>query len=176
MADAHGTVDAAERHPDRVRHALGRHAASPTASWSAWQPVGAGGAIASPAARYIQYRARMATADRRRVADARARADHLRRRAPTARRSPGTVTAAPAAPKTNQTLTATPSGFTDPDGDPLTYHYRVATATARQIAGATSASLNLALPGNGDRGDEMRVEVYATDGRGAASDPAFADR
>ena len=31
----------------------------PDASWSAWQPVGAGGAIASPAARYIQYRARM---------------------------------------------------------------------------------------------------------------------
>ena len=31
----------------------------PDGSWSAWQPVGAGGAIASPAARYIQYRARM---------------------------------------------------------------------------------------------------------------------
>ena len=29
----------------------------PDASWSAWQPVGAGGAIASPNARYLQYRA-----------------------------------------------------------------------------------------------------------------------
>ncbi|HEU0023994.1 MAG TPA: fibronectin type III domain-containing protein [Thermoleophilaceae bacterium] len=31
----------------------------PDGSWSAWEQVGAGGAIASPAGRYIQYRARM---------------------------------------------------------------------------------------------------------------------
>ena len=31
----------------------------PDGSWSGWQALGGGGAIASPAARYIQYRARM---------------------------------------------------------------------------------------------------------------------
>jgi hypothetical protein len=30
---------------------------TPDASWSSWQPVAAGGAIASPAARYVQYQA-----------------------------------------------------------------------------------------------------------------------
>ena len=35
----------------------------------------------------------------------------------------GTVDARAGAPRTNQTLTATVSGFSDPDGDPLTYHY-----------------------------------------------------
>jgi hypothetical protein len=37
--------------------------ATPDASWSSWQPVGGGGAIASPVARYIQYRAALTTAD-----------------------------------------------------------------------------------------------------------------
>ena len=84
----------------------------------------------------------------------------------------GTVTAAPASPKTNQTLTATPSGFTDPDGDALTYHYQWL-RNGTPIAGAISASLDLSQPGNGDRGDDVRVDVFATDGKGAASDPAF---
>ena len=146
---------------------------APDSSWSAWQPVGAGGAIASPASRYIQYRARMGsttgisspTLNRVQVSFG-AGPD----RAPVQ----GTVTVAPAAPTTNQTLTATPSGFSDPDGDPLTYHYRwLRNGTA--IPGATTATLNLSLAGNGDRGDVLRAEVYATDGRGAASDPAFRD-
>jgi hypothetical protein len=34
----------------------------PDGGWSAWEPVGAGGSIASPDARYVQYRARMASA------------------------------------------------------------------------------------------------------------------
>ena len=89
--------------------------------------------------------------------------------APTARRCPGTVALAPAAPTTNQTLTATPSGFSDPDGDPLTYRYRWYRNGTR-ISGAAASTLNLSVAGNGDRGDQIRVEVYATDGRGAASD------
>ena len=36
----------------------------------------------------------------------------------------GTVSITPASPTTNQTLTATPAGFTDADGDSLTYHYQ----------------------------------------------------
>ena len=81
----------------------------------------------------------------------------------------GSVSVAPASPATNQTLTATPSGFSDPDGDPLTYHYQWL-RNETPIAGATTPTLNLSAAGNGDRGDEVRVEVYATDGRGAASD------
>jgi hypothetical protein len=37
--------------------------AAPDASSSSWQPVGSGGAIASPNARYIQYRAALSTGD-----------------------------------------------------------------------------------------------------------------
>ena len=59
----------------------------------------------------------------------------------------------------------------DPDGDPLTYHYQWL-RNGTEIAGATTSTLNLATAGNGDRGDKIRVEVYATDGRGAASDAA----
>src|SRR5205823_6887568 len=36
----------------------------------------------------------------------------------------GTVAISPSSPTTNQTLTATPSGFSDADGDGLTYHYQ----------------------------------------------------
>jgi hypothetical protein len=35
--------------------------AAPDASWSAYQPLGAGGAIQSPGARYLQYRAKLST-------------------------------------------------------------------------------------------------------------------
>ena len=78
---------------------------------------------------------------------------------------------APTAPRTTQTASATPSGFTDADGDPLTYHYQWFRNGA-EITGATTSSLDLGLPGAGDKGDKLRVEVYATDGRGAASDAA----
>jgi hypothetical protein len=39
--------------------------AIPDASWSAYQPLGAGGRVTSPSARYIQYRALLSTADDR---------------------------------------------------------------------------------------------------------------
>ena len=96
---------------------------TPGAGWSAWQALGAGGSVASPNARYIQYRANLGNTtgaaspriDRVQVSFG-ADADG----APVA----GSVAIAPGAPTTNQTLTATPSGFSDPDGDPLTYHYQ----------------------------------------------------
>jgi hypothetical protein len=144
----------------------------PDASWSAWQPLGTGGVIASPAARYLQYRATLTTTN----ASATPRLERVQVTygagtdgAPDA----GTVNLAPASPRTNQTLTATVSGFSDPDSDPLTYHYEWF-RNGTLIPGATGTTLNLALAGNGDRGDRIRVEAYATDGRGAASDAASA--
>ena len=145
---------------------------TPGASWSAWQPLGAGGAIASPNSRYLQYRATLTTPSSgstptlERVAVTYGSGTD---QAPVA----GTVTLAPSAPRTNQTLTATPSGFSDPDGDPITLRYEWF-RNGTLLPGATSNTLNLSLPGNGDLGDRIRVEVYATDGRGAASDPGSA--
>src|SRR5439155_1027674 len=64
--------------------------------------------------------------------------------------------------------TATPSGFSDADGDTLTYHYQwYKNDTA--ITGATGSTLNLATAGNGDRGDAIKVVVNATDGFGGTS-------
>ena len=37
--------------------------ATPDSSWSPWQPVGPGGAVASPSQRYLQYRAVLTTTD-----------------------------------------------------------------------------------------------------------------
>lgn len=141
---------------------------SPDASWSAWRPVAADGTIASPSTRFIQYRATLAssaglytpTLERVQIAFGAGT-----NRAPVE----GSVALSPTAPTTNQTLTATPVGFSDPDGDPLTYHYEWLRNNT-PIAGATSSALDLALAGNGDKGDVVKVRVYATDGRGAASD------
>jgi concanavalin A-like lectin/glucanase superfamily protein/galactose oxidase-like protein/Big-like domain-containing protein/purple acid phosphatase-like protein len=143
----------------------------PNANWSAWQNVGAGGAIASPNSRYLQYRATLqggtlVTPTLQRVLVSYGAGTD---QAPVA----GSVSLAPTSPRTNQTLTATVSGFSDPDGDPLTYQYEWF-RNGTQIAGATTATLNLSQPGNGDLGDRIRVEVYATDGKGAASDAASA--
>ncbi len=121
----------------------------PDASWSAWQPVAAGGAIASPAARFIQYRASMtssgfATPTLERV--------QITYGAGTdAAPQQGTVAITPSAPRTSQTVTATPSGFTDADGDPLTYRYQWL-RNGTEIAGATTSSLNLDDAGSGGQG------------------------
>ena len=141
----------------------------PDAGWSAWQPVGTGGAIASPAARFIQYRATLtsstfATPTLERVQITYGAGTDAPPRE-------GTVAIAPSAPRTTQTASATPSGFTDADGDPLSYHYQWF-RNGTEVTGATSSSLDLGAPGAGDKGDKLRVEVYATDGRGAASDAA----
>ena len=85
----------------------------------------------------------------------------------------GSVSLAPLIPKTDQTVTASPAGFREPDGEPLTYHYRWL-RNGTTIAGATSPTLNLSQAGAGDRGDAIRVEVHATDPGGRASDPVAA--
>ncbi|MDA0180308.1 DUF4082 domain-containing protein [Solirubrobacter phytolaccae] len=142
---------------------------TPDASWSAWANLGAANAVQSPAARYIQYQARLTrtTGDTPTLQRVQIGFASGTDRAPTL----GTVNLAPANPKTNQVVTATPTGFSDPDGDPITYHYRWL-RNGTVIPGATGATLNLATAGNGDLGDKIRVEVFATDGRGAASDAA----
>ena len=72
------------------------------------------------------------------------------------------VTIAPAQPRTNDTLTAAVVAH-DPDGDPLTLTYQW-TRNGTDLAGATRVSLDLSVPGNGDRGDAIAVRVIASDG------------
>jgi hypothetical protein len=80
----------------------------------------------------------------------------------------GTVRITPAAPTTSETLTATPSGFSDVDGDELTYRHRWK-VNGVAIAGATGESLDLSQVGHGDAGDVITVDVSARDPKGHAS-------
>ena len=80
----------------------------------------------------------------------------------------GSLSLTPAAPTTHETVTVTPAGFTDPDGDAVTYHYQWL-VNGQAVAGATGASLDLAKAGNGDAGDTLTVKVHATDPDGNAS-------
>ncbi|MEA2623057.1 MAG: hypothetical protein QOH61_1967, partial [Chloroflexota bacterium] len=82
------------------------------------------------------------------------------------------VSVAPSGPTTNQTLTATPAAH-DAEGDSLTYAFQW-TRNGADISGATSATLNLATAGNGNRGDAIRVRVTASDGT-ASSGPLTSD-
>src|SRR5439155_379409 len=75
----------------------------------------------------------------------------------------GTVTIAPSSPTTNQLLTATPAGFTDADGDTLTYHY--VWKNGSTVVGSDSSTLDLSVAGNGDKGNTISVSVTASDGR-----------
>ena len=89
----------------------------------------------------------------------------------------GTVAIAPNPAYTDSKLTAPPVGFTDDDGDTLTYTYAW-TKTAAAISGATdstlvstpvvvgtdSPDLDLSVEGNGDKGDVIAVGVTASDG------------
>ena len=72
-----------------------------------------------------------------------------------------------ATPYTNQTLTATATS-TDPEGDPLTrrFVWKVNGVTVRDSGSTTAATdaLNLSTAGNGNVGDEITVEVTASDG------------
>ena len=176
VADAHR----ADRPARAARRSPTRPAPAPPRRRTRAGRRGAASAPAAPsrrpAGRYIQYRA---TLTRRRPA----RPPTLQRvaitygaganaRARTRARSPSRRPRR----RTNQTSPRRSSGFSDPDGDPLTYHYRWlrnGTADPRRDRART---LDLVAAGNGDRGDKVRVEVYATDGRGAASDAAVRDR
>ena len=142
------TADAAGRHRDQLPDALRRDARRRTRAGRRGRTSAPAAPIASPnCALHPVPR----DADRHGARDADAPARRRSRygagtdQAPV----PGTVSLAPAAPKTNQTLTATPSGFSDPDGDPLTYHYQWF-RNGTPIAGATTSTLNLAPAGNGD--------------------------
>ena len=72
------------------------------------------------------------------------------------------VVLTPTTPRTNDVVTALPSAF-DPDGDPVTLAY-VWFKNGSTIPGATFDHLDLAVAGNGDRGDSIAVQVFASDG------------
>ena len=72
------------------------------------------------------------------------------------------VSVSPAQPNTNDLLVATVTAH-DVDGDALTYSYQW-TRNGADLAGATAATLNLSVAGNGDRGDSIAVRVTASDG------------
>ena len=75
---------------------------------------------------------------------------------------------APAGPTTSGIVTATPSGFSDPDGDALTYQYQWK-VNGTAIAGATGETFDLSVAGHGDRGDVVSVDVTARDPKGHVS-------
>ncbi len=77
----------------------------------------------------------------------------------------GTVKITPAAPRTNDVVTASPSGFSDPDGDALTYQYQWK-VNGKLIAGATGKTFDLSVAGHGDAGDAVSVDVSARDPKG----------
>jgi hypothetical protein len=73
------------------------------------------------------------------------------------------VTVSPAWPRTNDVLQASVAAH-DMDGDALTYSYEWLRNGA-PIPGATAPSLDLSIPGNGDRGDTLTLRVTASDGQ-----------
>jgi REJ domain len=80
----------------------------------------------------------------------------------------GAVTITPSSPTAGQTLTATPTGFVDADGDPLTYQYTWF-HNGQLIARASNAT----LPGSAVvAGETITVQVVASDGHGAQSSAA----
>ncbi|HZD78996.1 MAG TPA: hypothetical protein VE646_02995 [Actinomycetota bacterium] len=68
----------------------------------------------------------------------------------------------PSSPATNDTLSAIVDA-SDADGDPLSLSYRWA-VNGSDLAGQTSSTLDLSVPGNGDAGDQISVTVVASDG------------
>src|SRR5205823_694039 len=69
---------------------------------------------------------------------------------------------------------ATPSGFSDADGDPLAYHYQWARSTN---AGSTftdvSGQTGTSYTGTQNHGDVMQVRTWADDGQGGLSGNVF---
>src|SRR5713101_876118 len=76
------------------------------------------------------------------------------------------VSLAPSAPRTNDTITATATA-SDADGDPLTYTFtwKVDGVVRAVTSGPNaSSSFDLSVAGHGDRGQTVLVEVVAADG------------
>ena len=83
-----------------------------------------------------------------------------------------TVALAPAAPKTDELLTATATkADADGDGVTLTYVWKVDGATVKTTSGSASLTdtLDLAQAGNGDKGQTVSVEVTPNDGAAGAA-------
>ena len=81
----------------------------------------------------------------------------------------GSLTLTPSPAFTGDTLRANASAYdpdfsTSPAGDPVTYSYEWS-RNGTSIAGATASTLDLSVPGNGDRGDTISVRVTASDGQ-----------
>src|SRR5207237_175169 len=86
------------------------------------------------------------------------------------------LTLVPAAPKSNDTLTATVTAH-DADGDALTYTYiwKVNAVTRRTIVtSASTDSFDLGKPGNGNKGDTVTIDVTVSDGTFGATANASA--
>ncbi len=82
----------------------------------------------------------------------------------------GSVAIAPSSPLAGTALTATPAGFSDADGDELTYTY----AWFRNDVAIDGATTNTLPTSVFAAGDQIRVEVRAGDGHGGTSEPAKA--
>jgi DNA-binding beta-propeller fold protein YncE len=80
------------------------------------------------------------------------------------------IALSPSMPLTNDVLTATVTAKDD-EGDPFTLSYTWARNNV-VIAGANSSTLDLSVPGNGDKDDYITVTVTASDGQLSRSDSA----
>lgn len=72
----------------------------------------------------------------------------------------GTVKITPTSPTTDAELTASPSGFADPNGAALSYSYQWS-VNGISVPGAIGATFDLSRPGHGDPGDKIQVDVKA---------------
>ncbi len=68
----------------------------------------------------------------------------------------------PTGPKTTQTLTANVTSH-DADGDTVSYRYQW-NKNGNPLTGQTGSTLDLSVPGNGDKGDSITVTVTPNDG------------
>jgi LmbE family N-acetylglucosaminyl deacetylase len=82
----------------------------------------------------------------------------------------GSVAITPRSPTVGTVLAASPGGFSDPDGDMLTYHYQWSLSD-QAVTGATGATFPATAAVGGSR---VTVVVYADDGRGDVSGPVTA--
>lgn len=80
------------------------------------------------------------------------------------------IVLSPSTPRTNDVLAASVTAKDD-EGDPFTLSYAWARNNVA-IAGATSSTLDLSVPGNGDKDDYITVTVTASDGEQSRSDSA----
>lgn len=77
------------------------------------------------------------------------------------------ATISPTDPVTTSLLTASAAAH-DAEGDALAFRYQW-TRNGSDIAGATASTLDLGIPGHGDKGETIAVRVVASDGTSASS-------